>query len=45
MICFILSYLVKLYYAYVISYMALSEQTLDSRAGEWATLPFSAIRC
>ena len=43
----------KLYYAYVISYMArrmaLSRQELDDRAGEWvsfsATLPFSAIRC
>ena len=34
----------KLYYAYIISGMALSEQKLDDWAGEWlsfsATLPF-----
>ena len=41
--------LVKLYYAYVISCMALSGQKLDGKQGEWVlfstTLPFSAIRC
>ena len=40
---------VKLYYAYVISCMALSEQKLNGQAGEWALfsakLPFPAIRC
>ena len=44
-----LFHFVKLYYAYVISCMALSEQKLDGRAGEWvlfsATLPFPAIHC
>ena len=30
-----LFHLVKLYYAYVISCMALSGQKLDDRAGEW----------
>ena len=45
----VLSRELKLYYAYVISCMALSGQKLDDRAGEWvsfsAMLPFSAIRC
>ena len=45
----IMFHFVKLYYAYVISCMALSEKKLDGRAGEWvlfsATLPFPAIRC
>ena len=40
---------VKLYYAYVIYCMTLSEQKLSGQAGEWAlysaTLPFPAIHC